>query len=141
MGDCMFPYPKIMHRSSLKTSEAIGSRAPFSARKIILSAKKFSKSGIIYLTTWEFTQERDLSSVPSITVTSHSIRFQTRKSIWTPISIEICHAKSAKEPLAKPRSSTTSSMSTTLNLSAFTIIKRKINKQMMTPFLMISDYY
>ena len=141
MADCMSPYPKTMHRSSLKMSEARGSRAPFSARKIILSAKKFSKSGIIYSTIWGFTPESDLSSVQLKHVTSHSIRFLIRKNIWTHTSIKICHARSAKRLSTKTWLSTTSNMSTTSKLCAFTQTKgNRRNKHKMIAFLRATDY-
>ena len=142
MADSMSPYPKTMHRSSLKMSEAIGYRAPFSARKIILSAKKFSKSGIIYSTIWGFTPESDLSSVRSTAVTFHSIRFLIRKNIWRHTSIKICHARSAKRLSTKTWLSTTSSMSTTSKHCAFTQTKgNRRNKHKMIAFLRLTDYY
>ena len=118
-----------MHRSSLKMWEATGSRAPFSARIMISSAKKFSKSGIIYLTTWEFTLGSDLSSVQSTAATSHSIKFLIRKNIWTHTPIKIYHASYAKRLSTKTWLSTTSSMSTTSKRCAFTLTKRKRRKR------------
>jgi hypothetical protein len=122
-------------------SEARGFRAPFSARKIILGAKKFSKSGIIYSTIWGFTPESDLSSVRLKHVTSHSIRFLIRKNIWTHTSIKICHARSAKRLSTKTWLSTTSNTSTTSKLCGFTQTKEKRRKKhKMIVFLRPSDY-